>query len=365
MKFSTCNNEFSWYTFTMIKRDELCNKIKRAFRYGRVVAVLGPRQCGKTTLARQFIHPDSEHYFDLEDPAGAARLAEPMNALAGLKGTVVIDEIQRQPELFPILRVLADRKPLPAKFLILGSASPEIARRSSESLAGRIARIKMTGFTLSEVGAKASDKLWLRGGFPISFLAKIENESISWRKDFIHSFVERDLPAYGMTLPPVTLLRFWTMLAHYHGQILNVSEIAGSLGVNEVTVKRYTDILSGVFMVRQLQPFHANIKKRQVKSPKIYIRDTGVLHNLLGIRTMADLLGNPKCGASWEGYVVEEMMQLVEPDEAYFWATHNKAEIDLMFIKNGRRYGVECKRADAPRLTPSMKIAMKELRLES
>ncbi|HBR14396.1 MAG TPA: hypothetical protein DD723_02490 [Candidatus Omnitrophica bacterium] len=347
----------------MIKRVDLFKKIRHAFRYGRIVALLGPRQCGKTTLARQFISPDAAHYFDLEDPVGAAKLAEPMNVLSKLKGMVVIDEIQRQPDLFPILRVLADRKPLPAKFLILGSASPELIKHSSESLAGRLARVAMTGFTLAEVGLAACDRLWLRGGFPRSFLSKAEKDSVHWRKDFIQSFVERDLPAYGITLPPLTLSRLWVMLAHYHGQLLNSSEIARSLGINELTVKRYVDVLSGVFMVRQLQPWHANIKKRQVKAPKIYIRDTGILHNLLGIKTRDDLLANPKYGASWEGYVIEEVIRSVEPDDVYFWATYNGAEIDLVFSKRGRMYGVECKRADAPTMTPSMKIALEDLKL--
>lgn len=347
----------------MIKRPDLYKKIQHAFRYGRIVALLGPRQCGKTTLARQFVSPDSAHYFDLEDPVGVAKLAEPMNVLSKLKGMVVIDEIQRQPDLFPVLRVLADRKPLPARFLVLGSASPELIKRSSESLAGRLARVTMTGFNLSEVGLRVSDRLWLRGGFPRSFLSKTEKDSVLWRKDFIQSFVERDLPVYGITLPPLTVLRLWVMLAHYHGQLLNSSEIARSLGIHELTVKRYLDVLSGIFMVRQLQPWHANIKKRQVKAPKIYIRDTGILHNLLGIRTSDDLLSNPKYGASWEGFVIEEVIRSVEPDEVYFWATHNGAEIDLIFSKRGRMYGIECKRADAPVLTPSMRVALKDLKL--
>jgi predicted AAA+ superfamily ATPase len=245
----------------------------------------------------------------------------------------------------------------------LGSVSPELLKHSSESLAGRLARVAMTGFSLSEVGLGVCDRLWLRGGFPRSFLSKTEKDSVSWRKDFIQSFVERDLPAYGISLSLLTLSRFWIMLAHYHGQLLNSSEIGRSLGINEVTVKRYLDILSGVFMVRQLQPWHANIKKRQVKAPKIYIRDSGILHGLLGIRTKDDLLVNPKYGASWEGFVIEEVINYMEPDEVYFWATHNGAEIDLIFIKDGRRYGVECKRADAPVMTPSMRIALDDLKL--
>lgn len=347
----------------MIKRPYLQKKIQHAFRYGRIVALIGPRQCGKTTLARQIVAPDSSHYFDLENPISIGRLSEPMNTLSGLKGTVVIDEIQRMPSLFPILRVLADRKPLPARFLILGSASPEMVKHSSESLAGRVARVTMAGFSLAEVGLNRAERLWYRGGLPSSFLSKTDNDSMGWRKDFIQSFVDRDLPAYGINLPAVTVMRFWIMLAHNHGQLLNASEIACSLGINEVTVKRYVDILTGVFMVRQLQPWHANINKRQIKSPKIYIRDTGILHSLLGIRNMNELMVNPKYGLSWEGFVIEEIIKSVEPDEVYFWATHNGAEIDLVFFKNGRKYGVECKRADAPTLTSSMRIAFSDLNL--
>lgn len=354
---------FSWYTLFMIKRPELQKKIRHAFRYGRIVALMGPRQCGKTTLARQWVAPDSSRYFDLENPVSISRLSEPMNALSGLKGTVVIDEVQRMPALFPILRVLADRKPLPARFLILGSASPELVKHSSESLAGRMARVTMAGFSLAEVGLKLSERLWYRGGLPCSFLSKTDRDSAGWRKDFIQSFVERDLPAYGIALPALTVMRFWIMLAHYHGQLLNASEIACSLGINEVTVRRYVDVLSGVFMIRQLQPWHANIKKRQVKSPKIYVRDTGILHSLLGIQSNDELMANPKYGASWEGFVIEEILKAVEPDDAYFWATHNGAEIDLIFSKNGRRYGIECKRKDAPIMTSSMKIALRDLKL--
>lgn len=348
----------------MIKRTRVIQQVRGAFRHGRIVALLGPRQCGKTTLAREFLPPDSPAYFDLEDPVAVGKLAEPMNALSGLKGIVVIDEVQRRPDLFPILRVLADRQPLQARFLILGSASPELIKHSSESLAGRVARVAMGGFTLEEIGQKFFERHWLRGGFPVSFLARSEADSLAWRKDYIQSFVERDLPLHGISLPPVTVLRFWKMLAHYHGQIWNASEIAGSLGISEMTVKRYLDIISGVFIVRQMQPWHANIKKRQVKAPKIYIRDTGILHSLLGIRTKEELLSHPKYGLSWEGYVIEEVISSVQPEEVYYWGTHNGAEIDLVFIKDGGMYGVECKRADAPSLTPSMKIAVEDLQLE-
>ena len=337
----------------------------RAIRRYPVTVLLGPRQCGKTTLARQFVSFDSREYFDLENPVDIVKLTtEPMNILAELKGTVVIDEIQREPQLFPILRVLADRKPLQAKFLILGSASPDLIKHSSESLAGRLARVEIGGFSLGEVGIKHKDRLWARGSFPGSYLAASENESLAWRKDYIQSFVERDLPGHGMNLPSSTLLRFWTMLAHSHGQIFNAAELAGSLGIGEMTVKRYLDIFSGVYMIRQLNAWHANLKKRQIKSPKIYIRDTGILHSLLGIRSHRDLLSHPKCGASWEGFVIEEAIRHVRPDEVYFWGTHNGAELDLLLIKNGIKYGIECKKSDAPALTPSIKIAMDELGLD-
>lgn len=348
----------------MIKRPALLRHVRSALKRSRVVALVGPRQCGKTTLARELIAADSPNYFDLEDPVSLARLSEPMTALRDLKGLVVIDEVQRRPGLFSVLRVLADRKPLPARFLILGSASPDLLRQSSESLAGRLETIVMSGFSLAEVGTQAMARHWLRGGFPSSFLARAEADSIAWRKNFIQAFLERDLPQWGIVTPATALLRFWTMLGHYHGQTWNAAEPARSLGVSEPTARRYLDILTGVFMVRQLQPWHANLKKRQVKAPKIYFRDTGLLHQLLGIRSQKDLLSHPKCGASWEGYVVEETLKAVKPDEAYFWATHNGAEIDLVLVKDGRLLGVECKRVDAPRLTPSMRIALTDLKLE-
>jgi len=348
----------------MIYRKDLHERITQALDRSRIVVLLGPRQCGKTTLAREFLNPDSANYFDLEDPVSLIRLEEPMTALRELEGLVVIDEIQRRAELFPILRVLADRKPLPARFLILGSASPDLLRQSSESLAGRVEVITMGGFDLAEVGSEGSAKLWLRGGFPDSFTAANESDSFSWRKNFIQTFLERDLPQAGISIAPMALFRFWSMLAHYHGQVWNAAEPAKSLGVSQPTVRRYLDLLTGFFMVRQLAPWHANLKKRQVKSPKIYFRDSGLLHQILGIRSEKDLLGSPKCGASWEGYVIEEAIQTGQPDESYFWGTHNGAEIDLIMVKDGRLIGVECKRMDAPKLTPSMQIAMEDLKLD-
>ena len=349
---------------SMIDRKDLSRHVRSALRRTRVVALIGPRQCGKTTLAQQLLDADSPNYFDLEDPSSLPRLDEPLTALRDLKGLVVIDEVQRKPDLFTVLRVLADRKPLPARFLILGSASPDLLRQSSESLAGRIETVVMSGFSIDEVGGSFQARHWLRGGFPLSFLARTDPDSLAWRKNFIQTFLERDIPQWGIGTPAIALMRFWTMLAHYHGQVWNAAEPARSLGVSEPTVRRYFDILSGVFMIRQLIPWHANLKKRQVKAPKIYFRDTGLLHQLLGIRSEKELLSHPKCGASWEGYVIEETIKATAPDEVYYWATHSGAEIDLVLIKDGRMLGVECKRVDAPRMTPSMGTAGDALHLE-
>ncbi len=347
----------------MIRRQKLTDAIARALRRSRVVALVGPRQSGKTTLARAFVPADSPNYFDLEDPVSLARLGEPHTALGALRGIVVIDEIQRRPDLFPVLRVLADRRPVRARFLVLGSASPELLRQTSESLAGRIETLPIAGFGLAEVGARVFDKLWTRGGFPRAFLARSEADSVAWRAEFIRTLLERDVPQLGSGVAAPALLRFWTMLAHYHGQVWSAAEPARSLAVSQPTVRRYLDLLTALFMVRQLQPWHANVGKRQVKAPKVYLRDTGLLHQLLGIRSHAALLSHPKCGASWEGFVIEETLRAVQPDEHYFWATHQGAELDLLMIKAGRRIGVEVKRADAPTLTPSMRIALADLDL--
>jgi len=347
----------------MIKRPGLVEHLRAALGRSRVVALIGPRQCGKTTLARQFVDVDNLNYFDLEDPSSLARLSEPQTALNGLRGLVVIDEIQRRPELFPIIRVLADRTPLPARFLVLGSASPELLRQSSESLAGRIEIVAMAGLGIFEIAKNLYPRHWLRGGFPQSFLARTEADSLAWRKNFIHTFIERDLHQWGIGVPSAALMRFWSMLAHYHGQTWSAAEPARALGISEPTVRKYLDILSGIFMVRQLQPWHANLKKRQVKAPKIYFRDAGLLHLMLGIRSEKDLFTHPKYGASWEGYAIEETIKALEPDEAYYWATHGGAELDLLLVKDGKMIGIEYKRMDAPRLTSSMMIAMKDLNL--
>ena len=348
----------------MVDRPQLLAEIRAALKRSRVVALVGPRQSGKTTLARQSVPPESANYFDLEDPASLARLDEPMTALAPLRGVVVIDEIQRRPDLFPVLRVLADRSPLRARFLILGSASPGLLRQSSESLAGRIETITMMGFGLAELGKEALTRHWRRGGFPLSYLARSEADSFRWRGQFTRTFLERDLPQLGIGVSATTMLRFWTMLAHYHGGIWNAAEPARSLGLSQPTVRRYLDLLSDLFIIRQLPPWHENLKKRQVKAPKIYVRDSGLLHQLLGIATEKDLLSHPKSGSSWEGYAIEEALRAARPSEAYFWATHTGAELDLLLMLQGRRIGVEVKREDAPRLTPSMRIALDDLRLD-
>lgn len=355
---------YSWYDIVVIERTLDVELVRHALRRSPVVALLGPRQCGKTTLARQFVAPDSLNYFDLEDPASLARLDEPDTALRSLKKLVVIDEVQRRPELFPLLRVLADRRPLPARFLILGSVSPDLLRQSSESLAGRIETLPLEGFRLADLGASAQARHWLRGGFPRAYIPRLEANSLSWRRQFLQTFIERDLPQLGIRIPAIAVRRFWNMLAHYHGQTWNAAELARALAVNESTVRHYLDLLTGVFMVRQLQPWHENLGKRQVKAPKVYVRDSGLLHTLLGIANQRDLEYHPKVGASWEGYAVEETIKAVQPDEAYYWATYNRAELDLLLFKRGRRIGVECKRTDAPTLTPSMRIALSDLKLD-
>jgi len=349
---------------SMIDRTKILGEVRDALQRNRVVALIGPRQCGKTTLARQIVPPDSVNYFDLENPVSLARLDEPMTALQDLHGTVVIDEVQRRPNLFPILRVLADREPLPAHFLILGSASPDLLRQSSESLAGRITIITMSGFSLEEVGTENQRKHWHRGGFPRSYLSDEDAESFEWRRDFVLTFLERDVPQFGIQIPSTSLFRFWSVLAHYHGQIWNVAETARTLNIGETTARRYMDLLQDLFMVRQLQPWYANLGKRQVKSSKLYFRDTGLLHYLLGIKSEGELVLHPRIGASWEGYVIEEIIKALRPDEVYFWATHSGAELDLLLIKDQKRIGVECKRMDAPKLTPSMRTAMQDLVLE-
>jgi len=348
----------------MIERTEIVAAIRTALDRSPVVVLSGPRQCGKTTLARGFLSPDSVNYFDLEDPTSLARLDEPTTALAPLQGLIVIDEVQRRPDLFPVLRVLADRRPSPARFLLLGSASGDLLRQTSESLAGRVERVTIGGFTLAEVGDMTFEQLWLRGGLPLSFLAASETDSLAWRGQFIQSLLERDFPQWGVRVPAVALRRFWTIVAHYHGQTWNAADAARTLGAGEKAVGRYLDLLSDAFMVRQLQPYHANLRKRQVKSPKVYVRDSGLLHRLLGIDSPKALMDHPKIGASWEGFVIEQVLATEPHDDEYFWATHQGAEIDLILRRGDRLLGVECKRTDAPKVTPSIRIAMQDLGLD-
>jgi uncharacterized protein len=352
----------------MLERSGLKSAVEAALGRSPAVALVGPRQVGKTTLARSLLATTSTaaaNWFDLEDPQVEAQLANPMVALQGLRGLVVIDEVQHAPDLFKVLRVLIDRPNNPANFLLLGSASPALLRQSSESLAGRIEVIEATGFTLIETGAAAVDRLWWRGGFPRSFMAPSDNNSRLWRRSFIRTVVERDLPQLGMNAPAPAIHRFWTMLAHFHGQTWNAADPARSLGVNESTVRRYLDWLTQAYFVRQLQPWFVNTGKRQVKAPKIYFRDTGLLHELLGIASPAALLSHPRCGASWEGFALDQVLRIAQPDDAYFWATHAGAELDLLMFKDGRRVGVEVKRTDAPTLTTSMRVAIQELDLDA
>lgn len=348
----------------LIRRPAVQAALRAALGRSRAVALIGPRQVGKTTLARTLLPAASPNYFDLEDPRDLQRLDEPMTALEPLRGLVVIDEVQRRPDLFPILRVLIDRDNRPGRYLVLGSASPALLRQSSESLAGRMELMELDGLSLSEAGVPALERLWSRGGFPLSFVAKSDRASRAWREGFIRLTLERDLPALGMGASPVAMRRFWSMLAHYHGQIWSAADPARSLGVSESTVRRYLDFLTDAYLVRQLQPWHENLGKRQVKAPKVYLRDNGLLHSLLRLGTLAEVTAHPKAGASWEGFLLEQVLHHARPDEAYFWATHQGAELDLLMLKHGRRVGVEFKRADAPALTPSMRIAMADLRLD-
>lgn len=349
----------------LIDRSARRAEIERLLRDNPICALLGPRQCGKTTLARQIVAAQREaHVFDLETATGRARLAQPELTLSPLTGLVVIDEIQRSPELFTVLRPLADRPRSKTRFLLLGSAAPELIRGVSESLAGRVGFVDLSGFDLDEVGATSARRLWVRGGFPPSFLARSEGASAQWRHDFVRTFLERDVPQLGIRVPAEMLRRFWTMLAHYHAQIWNGAELARSLAVSEKTVRRYLDLLAGAYVVRQLPPWFENIGKRQYKSPKVYVRDSGLLHALLSVETMADLEGHPKYGASWEGFALEQVLAAAGERDAYFWSSHAGAELDLLLLRHGKRFGVEFKVSDAPRMTKSLHVAIADLGVE-
>jgi len=353
----------------MIDRPAHLRRIQGLLQRHRVVGIVGARQVGKTTLARMLFAQTAGQggYFDLENPEDLARLSDPMLALKGLKGLVVIDEVQRAPDLFPVLRVLVDRPRSPARFLVLGSASPELLRQSSESLAGRILFHALDGLSLEETGIEHHGRLWLRGGFPRSYLAKSHLGSDEWRRGFIQSFLERDLPQLGINIKAATLRRFWTMLAHYHGQTWNASELARSFGVADTTIRNYLDVLTSALAIRQLLPWHENLKKRQVKAPKIYIADPGLLHTLLGLKTMSDLEAHPKVGASWEGFVLGEIIHhlYAQPEECHFWATHAGAELDLLVVRGRSRRGFEIKRTTSPAVTRSMQTALADLHLDS
>ena len=348
----------------MIKRPSSIEQLSNALRRSPVTALLGPRQCGKTTLARLFGQNRVATYFDLESRPDQTRLQNPELALSSLKGTVILDEIQSMPELFNVLRVLVDRPKNQARFLILGSASPELMKKASETLAGRVEFVELTGFTLAEIKPKEERKLWLRGGFPRSFLASSDTDSASWREGFIRTFLERDIPQLGISIPAAAMRRFWTMLAHYHGQIWNASELGRAMGFSDKTMRSYLDILSGTFMIRQLMPWHENLSKRQVKAPKIYFRDSGILHQLLSLTDFHALTGHPRVGASWEGFALEQTLNIIETRQIYFWATYSGAELDLFFLHNGRRYGVEFKYSEAPVATKSIHSALETLKLE-
>ncbi len=348
----------------MIKREKLKERIINSINLSKITAILGPRQCGKTTISKQINILSPIRIFDLEDPTDRSALSEaPRLTLSLLKGLVIIDEIQKMPELFAILRVLSDRTESTTKFLILGSASPNLIKNVSETLAGRVSFVDITGFNIDEIKDDLYRKLWLRGGFPLSFLANSNENSFLWRENFIRTFLERDIPQLGINIPAITLRRFWTMLAHYHGQIWNASEPARSLSISVPTVKHYLDILSGAYVVRQIHPWFENIKKRQVKSPKVYIRDSGILHSLLTLKS-DQIISHPKLGASWEGFVIEQIVNLFNTRNYYYWATQAGAELDLLVFENGKKIGFEIKYTETPKIIRSMRIALNDLKLD-
>jgi hypothetical protein len=348
---------------TVVGRPLDLDRLARALARAPVAALVGPRQCGKTTLARQLARRRQAVFFDLESPTDQRRLANPELVLGAEPRLVVLDEIQARPHLLAVLRVLADRTGRPGRFLVLGSASPSLVRGASESLAGRVEFVEMAGFCLRDVGRSSWERLWLRGGFPRAYLARSAADSVHWRDQFIRTFLERDIPQLGITIPSAAMRRFWTMLAHYHGQTWNSSELARSMGLSDKTVRSYLDILTGTFMVRQLQPWHANVAKRQVKAPRVYLRDSGLLHSLLELGTGDGVLAHPRVGASWEGFVIEQVLRLVSPASAYYWAVHGGADLDLFFVLDGRRVGVEVKFTESPVAARSMHTAIEDLGL--
>jgi len=348
----------------MIDRPGYRKSIAEALARSPVCAITGPRQCGKTTLARKIAGEQESHYFDLESPRDLLRLQNPELELGLLEGLVILDEIQARPDLFPVLRVLADRNSPSTRFLILGSASPELGRRSAQTLAGRVEYVDMHGFDITETGVEFERRLWIRGGFPRSYLGKRESDSVAWREGFVRTFLERDLPQFGIRIGSAVMRRFWTMLAHSHGQLWNASELGRAMGLTDKTVRNYLDDLSETYMVRQLQPWFENLKKRQVKSPKVYLRDSGLLHHLLGLGTFDELSGHPKVGASWEGFAIEQVLRITQARQAYFWATQSGAELDLLILHGGRKLGFEFKYSEHPKVTRSMRTALEDLKLD-
>ncbi len=347
----------------MIQREHYFLQIKNALRRSKITAILGPRQCGKTTLAKEISHHVKSHFLDLESPSDCAKLQNPELYLENIPGLIIIDEIQRIPELFPVLRVLSDKSPHTGRFLILGSASPRLVRNTAESLAGRVEFIDLHGFDLTETGSTALNRLWIRGGFPRSYLADTDEDSLAWRENFIRTFLQKDIPQLGINIPYTTLRRFWTMLAHNHGQLLNSSQLAKSMGMSDKTIRSYIDILSATYMIRPVQPWFSNLKKRQVKSPKIYLTDTGLLHSLLGITDMNTLLGHPQLGTSWESFALEQIIRTTHSIEPYFWSTYSGAELDLLLFRADKSIGIEFKFTETPQPTKSMYIALKDLKL--
>ncbi len=365
LESTECPSYISGMSDVFIQRPRVLGQLLQALKRSPVVALLGPRQCGKTTLARQLSNAQS-HFFDLErstDRQALAMAAE--RTLAPLRGLVILDEVQAMPELLAVLRVLSDRPDVPARFLLLGSASPDLIRGASETLAGRVAFVRLGGFDVTETGADTAGRLWERGGFPRSFLAEDEASSYAWRQEFIETFLSRDAARFGISLPPEALRRFWTMLAHLHGGPFNAAELGRAVSLDQKTASRYVDILAGAFLVRRLPPWFENTGKRLVKAPKIYVRDSGVLHALLGLRTPSEVRSHPRLGASWEGFALEHAIGLLDAErEAYFWGTHGGAELDLLIHRGGVKHGFEFKFTDAPATTKSMRLAMTDLKLK-
>jgi predicted AAA+ superfamily ATPase len=348
-----------------IERRELVTRIENLLNQYPVTLLLGPRQCGKTTIAKEIFSRLGGTYFDLEDPETPLKPEIAKLILNDLKGLVIIDEFQRQPSLFPLLRVLVDRSPLPSRFLILGSASPDLVRGVSESLAGRVTYEEMGGFKFNEIGPSEKNLLWVRGGFPRAYLADDDRSSYDWRRNFIQTFLERDIPQLGIRIPAHALQRFWIMIAHYHGQVWNAADFARSLGTKEDTARKYLDILSGAFLVRQLPPWFENVGKRLVKAPKVFVRDSGILHTLLGLADVTQIQSHPKLGFSWEGFALEQVIGLTGAErEVYFYKTHGGAELDCLIIRDGKRYGFEFKYEDAPGPTKSINIVFRDLKLD-